>query len=539
MEFAKRMWSQIGAQMDGVPRQTKALIASTVVILVLAAALLLSIYAGAEETAPVGLAGTNYAEAIAQLNASGIEAKVEGGMIRVPNESQQQAYLLLAQGDLLGESPANALDRIFESASPWETDKSRLQRSNNARARFLSGVLANISRIKSADVMVDPGQDGIGKRHVPASAMVNIKTATGAVDAEMADAVAALVSGAVAKLDATGVKIVDARTGRRVEVSDPSNMLPSSSLEMKRNIEQRKRKDIESILAYIPGVSVGVNVLMDSVAARQERRMEYEKDQPVKRESNEETLNRDITNAGEPGPRSNTGLSINGSGSAGKEQTSNSTDTEFFEDKPIVLQQETTLTGNQVKQINVAVNIPRSFFVGLYKQQNPESQDEPDDAALLPLVSPQLTKIEQKVEVITFADVQGTVKVDMVPDTPLVMAAGGGGAIGEMFEGGWAGPAGVSLLALASLGLMLGMVRKATRPESLPSIEELAGVPPSLPSDEELIGEADESEATMQGVELDEEDLKARRIAEQISDLVRADPAEASRLLGKWVSTND
>ncbi len=538
MEFAKRMWSQIGAQMDGVALTTKALIAALVVILVMAASLLM-LYAGGEEMAPVGLAGANSAEAIAQLGSAGIEAKVVDGMIRVPNESQHQAYLLLAQGDLLGESPASTLDRMFDSASPWETDKSRSQRSNNARARFLSSVLANISRIKSADVMVDPGQDGIGKRHISASAMVNVKTTSGAVDAEMADAIAALVSGAVARLDITNVRIVDARTGRRVEVSDPSNMLPSTSLEMKRNIEERKRKDIEDILDYIPGVRVGVNVLMDSVAARQERRMEYEKSQPVKRESVEETVSRDIANAGEPGPRSNTGLSINGSGGAGKEQTSNTTDTEFFEDKPVLLQQETTLTGNQIKQINVAVNVPRSFFIGLYKQQNPDSQDEPDDAALAPLVGPQLAMIEQKIQVLTLADVQGTVQADMVPDSPTVLTAGGGGAIGEMFESGWAGPAGVSLLALASLGLMLGMVRKATRPESLPSIEELAGVPPSLPSDEELIGEAEESEATMQGVELDEEDLKARRIAEQISDLVRADPAEASRLLGKWVSIND
>lgn len=538
MEFVKRYWTQIAAQMEGVSLTTKALIAALVVILVMAASLLM-LYAAGEEMRSLGLAGTNSAEAIARLNGMGIDAKVEGGMILVPSGSQQQAYYLLAEGGLLGESPASALDRMFESSSPWETDKSRSQRSNNARNRFLSGVIANINRVKSADVMVDPGQDGIGKRHVPASAMVNIKTTTGPVDAEMADAVAALVSGAVARLDIANVTIVDARTGRRVEVSDPSNMLPSDALQVKRDIEDRKRGEIEDILDYIPGVRVGVNVLMDSVATRHERRMEYEKSQPVRRELTEETSNRNIANAGEPGPRSNTGLSINGSGGAGTEQTSNLSETEFYENKPVILQQETTHTGHQVKQINVAINVPRSFFVGLYKRQNPDSQDEPDDAALAPLVDPQLEKIEQKVQVITLADVQGTVKADMVPDAPVLMTAGGGSTISRVFDNGWAGPAGISLLALASLGLMLGMVRKATRPESLPSIEELAGVPPSLPSDEELIGEADESEATMQGVELNEEDLKARRIAEQISDLVRADPAEASRLLGKWVTIGE
>lgn len=538
MQFAKRIWGQIGAQMEGVALPTKALIASLVVILVLAGALMM-LYAGEEETAPVGVAGANSAEAIAKLGAAGIEAKAVNGMIRVPTESQTTAYLLLAQGDLLGESPATMMDRMFEGGSAWETDKSRSQRANNARARFLSAVLANISRIKSADVMVDPGKDGIGKRHVPATAMVNIKTTSGEVDTAMADAVASLVSGAVAKLDITNVKIVDARTGRRVDISDPSNMLPSSALEVKRNIEERKRKQIEDMLDYIPDVRVGVNVLMDSVASQWEKTTEYDKDQPVKRESVEDTVSRDVADAGEPGPRSNTGLSINGGASSGNEQTMNRTDTEFYEKKPVLKQQETKHTGHQVKQINVAVNIPRSFFVNQYKQQNPDAEGEPDDAALAPLITPQLTKIEQKIQVLTFADMQGTVQADMVPDTPVMIAGGGGGTIGMMFDSGMAGPAGLTLLGLASLGLMLGMVRKSTRPESLPSIEELAGVPPSLPSDEELIGEAEESETSMQGVELDEDDLRARRIAEQIGDLVRADPAEASRLLGKWVSTNE
>lgn len=538
MDFAKRMWSQIGAQFEGVPWYFKALIGSLVVTLACVLGLLM-VLVGTKETSPVGLAGANSGEAIAQLASVGIDAKVVDGMIHVPAESRPQAYLVLAQGDLLGESASSAMDRMLDNSSPWETDKSRTERSNHARAQILSIVLSKLTRIKSADVMFDPGQDGIGSRHVKASAMVSLRTVSGPVDAEMADAVAALVSGAVARLDLTNVKIVDARTGRRVDVSDPSNMLPSDALEVKRNIEERKRREIEDILDYIPGVRVGVNVLMDSVAARQEHRREYEKEQLVEREMVEETVSRDISDAGEPGPRSNTGLSINGASPAGREQTSNTTETQFVESKPILLEQDTVHTGNQVKQINVAVNIPRSFFVGLYKQQNPESEAEPTSADLAPMIQPELTKIEQKVKVLTLADEQGDVNADMVPDTQVVMAENAGSTVGKLLDGGWGSQASLAVLGLISLGLMLKVYRNATRPESLPSIEELAGVPPSLPSDEELIGEADESETTMPGVELDEDDLKARRIAEQIGDLVRADPGEASRLLGKWVSTND
>ncbi len=538
MEFAKRMWSQIGVQLEGVPVQTKALIAMSIAFL-LVVGVVMMMYVGAEEMTPFSPAGADSTEALAKLQSAGIEADISGGMIRVAPDQLPSAYSVLQQDGLLGDNASSVFDRMFESQSPWETDKRDRQRMVIAHSRFLSSAAKSIQGIKNASIMYDPGQDGIGKRHVRASAMATITTNQGPVTTELADAVANLIAGAVARIDVTDVKVIDARTSRSVAVSDPSNILPSDALEVKRNIEERKRREIENILDYIPGVRVGVNVLMDSVAARQEVRREYEKEQLIERESSEDMTSRDIEDAGEPGPRSNTGLSINGGGAPGRTQSTNSRDTSFFESKPILLEQDTIHTGHQVKQINVAVNIPRSFFVSLYKRQNPDAQEEPSEADLTPLIQPELTKIEQKVQVLTLADGQGQVTADMVPDAPVLMTAGAGTTVSKLIDGGWGSTAGLAVLGLASLALMLKVYRNATRPESLPSIEELAGVPPSLPSDEELIGEAEESEATMTGLELNEDDLRARRIAEQIGDLVRADPAEASRLLGKWVATDE
>ena len=70
----------------------------------------------------------------------------------------------------------------------------------------------------------------------------------------------------------------------------------------------------------------------------------------------------------------------------------------------------------------------------------------------------------------------------------------------------------------------------------MPTIEELAGVPPTLPTDDDLMGEVDEMDSSLAGVELDEDELRARQIADQISDLVRANPEEAGGLLTKWVT---
>lgn len=91
-------------------------------------------------------------------------------------------------------------------------------------------------------------------------------------------------------------------------------------------------------------------------------------------------------------------------------------------------------------------------------------------------------------------------------------------------------------LGALSLILAFMLVKRSTQTPPLPSLEELAGVPPTLPSDDELMGEASVVEASMDGVEIDEEELKSRHLAEQISDLVLNSPADATGLLGRWVN---
>jgi len=43
----------------------------------------------------------------------------------------------------------------------------------------------------------------------------------------------------------------------------------------------------------------------------------------------------------------------------------------------------------------------------------------------------------------------------------------------------------------------------------------------------------------MPGFEVGEEDIRSRKIAEQISELVKANPDEAVNLVSKWVQTGD
>ena len=204
-------------------------------------------------------------------------------------------------------------------------------------------------------------------------------------------------------------------------------------------------------------------------------------------------------------------------------------------------------TGGMPKQINVTVNVPRSFFVGIYKQGKPADAPEPDEAAIEGIKTAQLAQIEGQVKPLISTESAGLVTVNMIPDAMPMMGFGGcGGGAGSgtasnaggavaMLQGDWIKPIGLSLLAMVSLGLMFGMVRKATQQTPMPSIEELAGVPPVLAAEEELVGEAEATEATMAGVELDEDQMRTRKIAEQITEMVKTSPAEAANLFGRWI----
>jgi flagellar biosynthesis/type III secretory pathway M-ring protein FliF/YscJ len=131
----------------------------------------------------------------------------------------------------------------------------------------------------------------------------------------------------------------------------------------------------------------------------------------------------------------------------------------------------------------------------------------------------------------------------MIPDPEALLAFREGAkelsGFAAMIKQPWFQPAVLSGLTFLAIMLMFGMVRKALRQPKLPSVEELAGVPAQLPSDDDLLGEVEEAETGMEGVEVDEGEIQMRKLAEQISEMVRANPTEAAALFNRWVESDD
>jgi flagellar biosynthesis/type III secretory pathway M-ring protein FliF/YscJ len=84
---------------------------------------------------------------------------------------------------------------------------------------------------------------------------------------------------------------------------------------------------------------------------------------------------------------------------------------------------------------------------------------------------------------------------------------------------------------------MMMLLRSATKKPPRPSVQELAGVPPRvLETDLEFVGQAEEMDPAMTGLELDEGELRYRKLTEQISDMVKANPAEVASLINRWAT---
>lgn len=541
-DVIRRTWMQIQAQFEGLTPSAKWLIGTLLVLGMLIVGIVVNLVSKPTMVPISQFASTRGDEVMARLQSAGIDAEREGMQIRVPTDRRDEAIMLLVEENMLSEDASAAFDALVGNQTPWATSEQNQRAYNVAKQKVLANIIRNLKGVKSAEVVIDmPVRRGFGDTHVRPSASVAITTSGRGVNPkQMVEAVAGLVTGAVAAMQPTDVRVtID---GHLLRVDSEEHMLPTHMLELVHGLEDRHRRKIEDYLNYIPGVRVAVNVQVTDVAKQHEVKTERDRSEPLRSEETREMSRRSVQDGGAPGVRSNTGVSIEGSGGAGTEETETEERREYG-DKPIVLQSETVRSGHSVERINVSVGVPRAYFVQVYKAQNAGAA-EPDDTALQPIINAELTKIDKQVEPLIQSGTPGTVASAMVPDDTYLalrpsepQSAG----IGGMLVSGDAGKyGGVGLLALLAVGLMLYMVRKATQQETLPSVEELAGVPPKLPSDEdELVGEAEEHESILAGVELDEGELKSRRVAEQISDMIKANPDEATAILSRWVKRDD
>lgn len=594
MEQLRQIFENIRRQTPQLSVTQKLLMASLCVLLVMTL-FLVSQYAGSPtlvELIPGG-AADDQQKAVAFLSDRGITHTVStGGKVMVTPDRKYVALAAMAKEQKLPGDKKAMFDDLIQEQNIWMSKQQLDQQYTIKLQNVLALVASNFEGIEEASVVISaPEPKGLGSSFRKPVAQIVVKPASGRpLDPGTVNALAEMVSGSVAGLDVRDVAVIDQRNRRAFRASSPEDFAYGGTyLEQAAKVEQRIQEKLADNLRFIPDVIVSVNAIVD--AARRERKEHSfmnkgEGSVSIPIEETTKTANTSNTSrSAEPGLGSNIGMSANsGSGGSGN-TTSDESSTNKHEvrigEKHVV---QRDASGRPTK-INVTVSVPRDYVSEVLKQRKAAAASgasgggasggagstaaaEPTEEEIrAEWDSPTGVKagLEQMIapliETDGFAGAQlaaGTVKAFLIP---VAMASVGGGhgygggsggassgggassASGGMFGGvmqsGFVKPVMLGVLAVAALGMMLMMVRKAGKAAVLPSAEELVGIPPALQPSSDIVGEALEGDTPMVGIEIDENALKTSKMLEEVATLVKSNPQQASQVFTRWVSTED
>jgi len=196
--------------------------------------------------------------------------EVTGGQIRIPRRQQALYLAALAEGHALPSSLADRLVDIVQQQSPFASRAQQEQMQRAVIQSMIAKSIARMSGVESAELFLDT-QPRRGFRSEPLStASVHVKT-VGSVPLtpDKVRAIRGLVSGAVAGMAPESVTVIDS-TGQHWsgESAVGTGGLDDPYLARKLTYEEGYAAKILASLAYVPGVTVSVNVELSTERRR-------------------------------------------------------------------------------------------------------------------------------------------------------------------------------------------------------------------------------------------------------------------------------
>lgn len=494
------------------------------------------------------------------LRSAGFNVETKDGKIMVPASQRTAAIASLSES---GNLPSDST-LLFENligAQDWRNSAEKDRQLHMlALQNELSRVIGQFRDVKSAKVIIHaPEQPGLGRAGQAPTASVTIFTASGApLTQGTVDAAARLVAGARAGLAVRNISVIDGSTGRPRKPTDDGDLASSNYLEHQSIVEREIRQKIENLLSYIPGVIVAVTAEVDVTKVNSQVQKNLPKNEgtislPRRSQSSTMTQANSSTSA-EPGVRSNATMDINQSGGGRGSSVNSEEATDEFENAIGTEVRQMVDPRGMATSLAASVNVPEGYIEMLLRRE------AGDQAAGQPVDRQQLTDRFTQMRQQIIASVQphlrtrqengtmseGVVEVSMVP-VPIEAVTGmtsEAGLLGGL-SGAWAGSGGLvdkvvlGALSAVALGMMFMMVRRSSKKIELPSAEELVGVPPALAVDADVVGEADERDAPMEGIEVGADEIKIQKILEQLGEMVTQNPENAATMLRRWIQVEE
>jgi flagellar biosynthesis/type III secretory pathway M-ring protein FliF/YscJ len=556
------------AQLDRLQKQLAGLSASQKMLTgALVAIMLMTLYwwgkyAGEAEMEPVttaSVAPDDLDRITNELAAKGIKAEVSGDKVLVPADRKVEALAALSYARVLPKQDQAGFETMLKEMNPFLPQTTSDAMFNRGKEITVGQIVSNFPGVADAQVMIDPTEKARIGDNVDSSATVTITMRDGTIASpQLVNAAADVVQGAQAGLKRENIKVVVDGEPRRVQDTDNNELDGGEALELQQKAELRLADKVKDQFQYISGLMVSVTVKLESASMQQHQTTYDNKGKVVVvTHDTDETTNsvNGTPPAGEagvvpnvaPAGGANAPLSVgSGNGGGGSTENTEKHDQEF---RPYVPVTDTTTNtpAGETEPVAATVRVPMSYFAAVWQRLNPPASPSaapiiPTQAQLQPLVDSEMPKISDGVlKCVGLTDPKAVSVESYTDPLPIAMAASTAQASMSMplsMITGHAKEIVLAGLACLSLFVVSMMVRKSTPAPVIAAAAATATPtgPMTLGSGELIAGSAGDGGATLDGMELDDDAVRAQQMLEQVSTMVKENPESAATLVKRWLN---
>jgi flagellar biosynthesis/type III secretory pathway M-ring protein FliF/YscJ len=541
MDIFKAQLDRIKQQLAGLTATQKMLVGSLVAVMVMTL-LYWGRYAGNAEMVPVldqSLSDDEIGRIDMSLEAKGIPHSVVAGKVMVPTDRKMEIVADLMYEQAMPRDSKSAFEEMSAKLNPFSSDTERDAWYNQATQETLSEIIRRFPNVSDAHVIINAKNERRIENSIPPSATIFITTRGENAGKQLVVAAADGVAGAVSGLTRGRISVIVNGISHHLS-DDTDGFAPSDLMEAKQKVEASYEQKIREQFAYIQGLTVTVTCAVENTTTSQ-LTTKYDAATTVVKPAEEKTHTEETTTSAGTSADTAVGANIGASISPVNSGGGTSTTTEENENKNVVFPSSSvtntqTPAGKDTVE-SAAVGVPRSFIVGIYKEQNPNAKD-PDDGTLQGVADAEVARIKASVKNCIGLKVDDSLSVDIYPDpTPVLAMATMASAPSQSLTTvtGHAKEISVGVLAVVSLLMMFSMVRKSAPPPVVvaPEVEES---PEVLTTAEGVAGEVGGGGTTLDGVELDEDAVRNQQMLEQVTTMVKENPEAAANLVKRWLN---
>ena len=550
MDVLKVQLDRIRQQLAGLSA-TQRMLAATLVAIMSFTLYYAVHFASTPDMSPVldqSLSDNDVAKIDQDLQSHGIPYSVSGGRVLVPTDRKMEAVAELMYARVLPHDNESAFEELNKELNTFSPPSERDDMRVEVTQREVAEIIRQWPDVGDATVLINAKDKERIEGSIPPSATVSITMRDGSsVSKKLVIAAADSVVGAVSGLTRGQVSvIIDGVSHRLPDTTDSAAGADDDNMSLQQQNEARLEDKVRELFAAdIPGLCVTVNCDVDNSSTSEDSQV-YDSKATLVKEVESEDHTTDVTGSaaggGEAGAGANTSASINsGGGGGGGATVSSSEDTtsksQVF---PGGTKKHIETPAGKAKVLSATVRVPRSHIVSILKTSN--SAAEPDAAAIEAAVPIELAKIRNEVKNCVGLDSDNALSVEIYADpSQSAMAAMAVAAAPSSSNTSIAGVSryakeiAIGVLAVVSLFMMSNMVKKATPAPVVvaPPVEEET---PILSGAEALAGEASFTNATLDGMELDEDAVRNQQMLDQVTTMVKENPDGAAALVKRWLN---